>query len=41
MKLLPPYDFHEGSFQQGWRDPATGLLSAASDPRRAGVASGL
>jgi gamma-glutamyltranspeptidase/glutathione hydrolase len=41
LKPLPPYDFHMGSFQQAWRDPGTGLLSAASDPRRAGVAGGL
>ncbi|MBE3065772.1 MAG: gamma-glutamyltransferase, partial [Spirochaetes bacterium] len=38
---LPPYDFHMGSYQQAWRDPQTGLLSAASDPRRAGAAGGL
>ena len=41
MKPLPPFDFHMGSFQQGWREPATGLLSASSDPRRAGVAGGI
>ncbi len=40
LKPLPPYDFHMGSFQQAWRDPGTGTLSAASDPRRAGVAGG-
>jgi gamma-glutamyltranspeptidase/glutathione hydrolase len=40
LKPLPPYDFHMGSFQQAWRDPVTGRLSAASDPRRAGVAGG-
>ncbi len=41
LKALPPYDFHMGSFQQAWRDPATGLLNAGTDPRRAGVAGGL
>jgi gamma-glutamyltranspeptidase/glutathione hydrolase len=40
LKPLPPYDFHMGSFQQAWRDPKTGTLSASSDPRRAGVAGG-
>jgi hypothetical protein len=29
-----------GSYQQAWRDPVTGLLSASTDPRRAGVAGG-
>ncbi len=37
---LPPYDWHMGSYQQAWRDPATGLLNASSDPRRAGKAGG-
>lgn len=41
LKPLPPYDFHMGSFQQAWRDPATGLLNASTDPRRAGRAGGL
>jgi gamma-glutamyltranspeptidase/glutathione hydrolase len=41
LKPLPPYDFHMGSFQQAWRDPKNGLLSASSDPRRAGVAGGI
>jgi len=40
LKPLPPFDFHMGSFQQAWRDPKTGLLSASSDPRRAGQAGG-
>jgi len=40
LKPLPPFDFHMGSFQQAWRDPKTGSLSASSDPRRAGVADG-
>lgn len=38
---LPPYDFHMGSYQQAWRDPATGLLNASTDPRRAGRAGGI
>jgi gamma-glutamyltranspeptidase/glutathione hydrolase len=40
LKPLPPFDFHMGSFQQGWRDPKSGLLSASTDPRRAGQAGG-
>jgi gamma-glutamyltranspeptidase/glutathione hydrolase len=40
MGPLPPYDFHMGSFQQAWRDPKTGLMSASTDPRRAGKAGG-
>ena len=36
LKPLPPFDFRMGSFQQAWRDPVTGLLNAATDPRRAG-----
>jgi gamma-glutamyltranspeptidase len=38
---LPPYDFRMGSYQQTWRDPKTGLLCAATDPRRAGKAGGI
>jgi gamma-glutamyltranspeptidase/glutathione hydrolase len=38
---LPPYDWHMGSYQQAWRDPKTGLLSASTDPRRAGKAGGV
>jgi gamma-glutamyltranspeptidase/glutathione hydrolase len=38
---LPPYDLHMGSYQQAWRDPKTGLLSASTDPRRAGKAGGI
>ena len=41
LKPLPPYDFHMGSYQQAWRDSATGLLNAATDPRRGGQAGGL
>jgi gamma-glutamyltranspeptidase / glutathione hydrolase len=40
VKPLPPHDYHMGSFQMSWRDPATGLLSSAADPRRAGQAGG-
>jgi gamma-glutamyltranspeptidase/glutathione hydrolase len=38
---LPPYDYHMGSYQQAWRDADTGLLSASTDPRRAGKAGGI
>jgi gamma-glutamyltranspeptidase/glutathione hydrolase len=38
---LPPFDVHMGSYQQAWRDSQTGLLSASTDPRRAGKAGGL
>ncbi len=41
LKPLPPYDFHMGSYQQAWRDSATGFLNAATDPRRGGQAGGL
>jgi gamma-glutamyltranspeptidase/glutathione hydrolase len=40
LEPLPPYDFHMGSFQQGWRDQTTGELCASTDPRRAGKAGG-
>jgi gamma-glutamyltranspeptidase/glutathione hydrolase len=38
---LPPYDFHMGSYQQAWREQNSGLLSASTDPRRAGKAGGI
>ncbi|HVJ56024.1 MAG TPA: gamma-glutamyltransferase [Aliidongia sp.] len=41
VRALPPYDYHMGSFQMCYRDPATGLLGASADPRRCGVADGL
>jgi len=41
LSPLPPYDLNMGSFQQAWRDPVTGLLSASTDPRRAGKAGGI
>lgn len=37
---LPKYDWHMGSFQICWRDPATGLLNSSCDPRRVGQADG-
>ena len=37
----PPFDHHMGSYQQAWRDRQAGLLSASTDPRRAGEAGGL
>jgi gamma-glutamyltranspeptidase/glutathione hydrolase len=40
VKPLPTYDYHMGSFQMAWRDEKTGLMSATSDPRRAGNADG-
>jgi hypothetical protein len=33
-------DYHMGSFHMSWRDPATGLLNASADARRAGQADG-
>jgi gamma-glutamyltranspeptidase / glutathione hydrolase len=41
LSPLPPYDLNMGSYQQAWRDPATGLLSASTDPRRGGKAGGI
>jgi len=41
LSPLPPYDLNMGSYQQAWRDPATGLLSASTDPRRGGKAGGV
>ncbi len=41
LSPLPPYDLNMGSYQQAWRDPATGLLSASTDPRRGGKAGGM
>jgi gamma-glutamyltranspeptidase/glutathione hydrolase len=41
LSPLPPYDLSMGSFQQAWRDPVTGLLSASTDPRRGGKAGGI
>jgi gamma-glutamyltranspeptidase/glutathione hydrolase len=41
LSPLPPYDLNMGSYQQAWRDPATELLGASTDPRRAGKAGGI
>ena len=41
LSPLPPYDLNMGSYQQAWRDPVTGLLSASTDPRRTGKAGGI
>jgi gamma-glutamyltranspeptidase / glutathione hydrolase len=41
LSPLPPYDLNMGSYQQAWRDPVTGLLSAGTDPRRGGKAGGI
>lgn len=41
VSVMPPFDWHMGSFQMCWRDPATGRLCAIADPRRCGVAGGL
>ena len=41
VRPRPPYDVPMGSYQQAWRDPSTGLLSASTDPRRAGQAGGI
>jgi len=40
VRLEAPYEWHTGSFQICWRDPATGTLNASTDPRRAGWADG-
>ena len=40
IKPLATYDYHMGSFQMAWRDPASGLLNSSTDPRRAGMAGG-
>jgi gamma-glutamyltranspeptidase/glutathione hydrolase len=37
---LGPYNWHTGSMQIVWRDPETGKLHGASDPRRLGHAAG-
>lgn len=40
-RALPAYDYHMGSYQMCFRDPATGTIGATADPRRCGVADGL
>lgn len=37
---LGDYNFHTGSVQIVWRDPATGMLHGVTDPRRLGKAAG-
>jgi gamma-glutamyltranspeptidase len=34
------YNWHTGSMQIVWRDPATGKLHGVTDPRRLGVVLG-
>jgi gamma-glutamyltranspeptidase / glutathione hydrolase len=41
LSPLAPYSANMGSYQQAWRDPQTGLLSAGTDPRFAGNAGGI
>lgn len=41
VSVMPPFDWHMGSFQMCYRDPATGELCATVDPRRCGLAGGL
>jgi gamma-glutamyltranspeptidase / glutathione hydrolase len=41
VRAVPQYDYHMGSFQMCFRDPATGRLGATADPRRCGVADGI
>jgi hypothetical protein len=40
LSLLAPYT-NMGSYQQAWREPQTGLLSARTGPRFAGNAGGI
>ena len=39
--VMPPFDWHMGSFQMCYRDRETGGLCATVDPRRCGVAGGV
>jgi hypothetical protein len=41
LSPLAPYSANMGSYQQAWREPQTGLLSARTDPRFAGNARGI
>lgn len=41
VSVMPAFDWHMGSFQMCYRDPASGALCAVADPRRCGVAGGL
>lgn len=40
LKVVPPWDYHMGSFQMCYRDRATGELCATADQRRCGIADG-
>jgi gamma-glutamyltranspeptidase/glutathione hydrolase len=40
VKELGDYNWHTGSMQIVWRDPATGQLHGVTDPRRLGHAAG-
>jgi gamma-glutamyltranspeptidase/glutathione hydrolase len=41
VRVMPPYDWHMGSFQMCFEDAATGQLGTTVDPRRCGLADGL
>ena len=41
VRVMPPYDWHMGSFQMCFEDTATGQLCTTVDPRRCGLADGL
>jgi gamma-glutamyltranspeptidase/glutathione hydrolase len=40
IKDIGPYNWHTGSMQIVWKDPATGKVHGVSDPRRLGHAAG-
>jgi gamma-glutamyltranspeptidase/glutathione hydrolase len=40
LQDMGPYNWHLGSMQLVWRDPATGKLHGVTDPRRLGHAAG-
>ena len=40
LNPLPTYDYHMGTYQMAWREPA-GTLGASTGPRRAGQAAGI
>jgi hypothetical protein len=41
LSPLPRYELNMASYQQAWRDPVSGLLSASTEPRRGGKAGGI
>jgi gamma-glutamyltranspeptidase/glutathione hydrolase len=41
FRPMSPFEWHTGSFQICWRDPASGRYNASTDPRRAGWADGI